>query len=282
MKILSGKLALVTGAASGIGEATAKALAKEGARLVLCDVDEANLDRVARELGEHCVLSKRVDVASREGMKAFADEIHAKFSALDILVNNAGVGLAGGLLDTSLEDWDWVLGVNLFGTIHGCHYFVPAMVEAMRHGDTRKGRAQARQIVNVSSVLGFYGVKNVIGYVTSKFGVFGLSESLRAELAPFGIGVSTVCPAIIRTNIISKTRMRTKGDAAATQKRVASIYDRRNFPPERVANAIVSAIRNDHAVVPVAPEAWGLYALKRLVPSLLGAADARFDWLGRK
>lgn len=280
MNNLSGKLGLVTGAASGIGEATAKALARRKMRLILCDVDEENLDRVARELGDRCVLVKRVDVSSREEMQKFAGEVEAEFSALDLLVNNAGVGLSGGLLDTELEDWDWVLGVNLFGVIHGCHFFAPAMVEAAKKEGYRRGKP-TRQIVNISSVLGFYGAKNVIGYVTSKFGVLGLSESLRAELAPHGIGVSTVCPGMIRTNIIQKTRMRTSGDAAAERKFVASIFDRRNFPPEKVADAIVEAIRQDRAVVPVSPEAWSLYSLKRFVPALLGAADARFNWSGR-
>ena len=123
---------LVTGAASGIGKQTALAFARRGASLAVCDVDESGLSAVAREIsdlgGE--VLTKRVDVGDRKDMEAFAADVHARFGALSILVNNAGVGLGGLFLDTTLEDWDWVTRINLLGVVHGCHFFLPAMIEA--------------------------------------------------------------------------------------------------------------------------------------------------------
>lgn len=253
---LEGKLALVTGAASGIGRETARALARKGCQLVVVDVDEVGLASLARELGGAVRLSRRVDVSQASEVQALADEVHARAPALDVLVNNAGVGLAGGMLDTRLEDWEWVLRINLWGVIHGCHVFVPPMV-ARRSG----------HVVNVSSALGYFATGQTAGYATSKFAVFGLSESLRAELGPHGIGVSTICPGIVNTPIVRTGRYRGTDEAQARE-RVGRDYARRGYGPERVASVVVDAIERDRGVVPVTPEAWGLWALSRAAPSL--------------
>jgi NAD(P)-dependent dehydrogenase (short-subunit alcohol dehydrogenase family) len=264
MRELVGKTALVTGAAGGIGRATAQALAREGARVVICDVNQAALGVVATSLADACLRARRVDVSDRVAMRGFADEVHELVPALDILVNNAGVGLQGGLLVTSLDDWDWILSINLGGVIHGCHFFVPRMVE----------RGQGGHVVNMASALGLLGAPDVLGYATSKFGVCGLSESIRAELAPHRIGVSTICPGMIDTSIIANARFAAGVDANVRnqrlRKRARQIYKMRSYGPERVAHAIVDAIRNDRAVVPVAPEAWALYYVKRFFPALSG------------
>ena len=269
---LAGKRALVTGAASGIGRATALALADQGAELFLCDVNEAGLRDVEREVGarSRCLLARCVDVASRDRMRAFADEVHALVPALDVLVNNAGVGLSGGILTTTLDDWDWVLSINLKGVVHGCHFFVPKMVE----------RGQGGYVVNVSSMAGYFGAPDMLGYVTSKFGVFGLSESLREELRPHGIGVAVICPGIVDTDIIRTTRMRTAPglDPERVRARVSTLYQKRNFTPARVAEAVVRAVRSGREVVPVTAEAWVFYLTSRLVPALghrLGALMSR-------
>ena len=196
MKKLDGKLALVTGAGSGIGRATANALAREGMRVVVCDVDQARVDDVARELGARCVLARKVDVADRAAMRAFADEVHAIEPALDVLVNNAGVAVGGGILDTTVENWDWLMGINLGGVFNGCHVFAPAMA-AQRRG----------HIVNVSSMFGYFAPPGVMAYAASKFGVLGMSLSMRAELAEHGVGVSAICPGMIATNIIHGSRL---------------------------------------------------------------------------
>jgi NAD(P)-dependent dehydrogenase (short-subunit alcohol dehydrogenase family) len=263
MRDLKGKTALVTGAASGIGRATAKALAAHGALVVVCDVNEAGIAALAAELGASCLLARRVDVSDRAAMAAFADEVHRLVPAVDVLVNNAGVGLQGGLLGTSLDDWDWVMKINVGGVIHGCHFFVPKMVEQGIRG----------HVVNVSSVLGVFGAPDVIGYATSKFAVFGLSESLRAELAAKKIGVSTICPGMIDTGIIASTRFagveaKNAERSAGVRGKIDKLFKLRRYKAEKVAAAIVDAIRRDRPVVPVAPEAWALYLLNRYLPGL--------------
>jgi NAD(P)-dependent dehydrogenase (short-subunit alcohol dehydrogenase family) len=261
MKTLRDKVAVVTGAASGIGRATALAFARERCKLVLCDRDEQGLHAVEREVAPHVdhVEWHRVDVASRDAMRAFADDVHGRFAAVDVLVNNAGVGQSGGMLDTSLEDWEWTLGVNLWGVIHGCHFFVPKMVEAGKGG----------HVVNVSSVFGIFAPPGSIAYCTSKFGVFGLSESLRAELHPHGIGVSTICPGMIDTNIV-KTGRYTEATASRRDE-VVRTFEQRGHSPDVVARAILSAVKHNRAVVPAAPEAWAVWYAKRFLPGPVAA-----------
>ena len=129
-----GAVVLITGAAEGIGRATALAFAAHGARLWLVDVDEPGLERTAGEArgAGAGTTARRVDVSDAPAMDALAAEVHAEHGALDVLVNNAGVGLAGGFLDTELADWKWILDVNLWGVIHGCRAFVPRMKERGR------------------------------------------------------------------------------------------------------------------------------------------------------
>ena len=267
---LTGQTALVTGAGSGIGRATALALAAAGVRLVLCDREAVTLAETRTLLPDPaaCLFIHVADVADRTAMAALAAAVHDRVPALDILVNNAGVGLTGGILHTTLDDWDWVLRINLGGVIHGCHFFLPAMIQA--------GRGH---VVNVSSALGYWAAPQMLGYATSKFAVIGLSESLRAELAPLGIGVSVICPGLIDTRILAGTRLRGDGDPEATRAHVSTLYRQRRFPPERVAAAILTAIRRNRAVVPVSPEAWLLYYLKRFLPGLSGPLGR---WLSRR
>lgn len=258
---LRGRTALVTGAGSGIGRATALAFARRGADLVVCDVNEAGLgetEREARALGRE-VLSRRVDVASRDEMRAFAEAVHARVGAVDILMNNAGVGLGGGFLHTSLEDWDWIVGINQMGVIHGCHFFVPPMVARGRGGC----------VVNVSSAAGYVAVEALSAYCTTKFAVLGLSEALRDELAPHGIHVVTVCPGIINTPITTSSRLVGPEATDEARRRMVDVYRRRNYGPERVAENILRAIQRRRAVAPISPEAWAMYYLKRLVPGLV-------------
>jgi NAD(P)-dependent dehydrogenase (short-subunit alcohol dehydrogenase family) len=264
MQRLRGGLALVTGAGSGIGRATALALARAGMRVVVCDRDAAALDEITRALGDACAMREVVDVGDREAMRAFADRVHAIAPSVDVLVNNAGVAHVGRMIDTPLADWDHVLRVNLGGTIHGCHFFVPNMVAA------KKGH-----VVNVASMVALVALPGVIAYATSKFAVLGMSEAMRAELAPHGVGVSAICPGVIRTNITRA--MRLSGSLAAHR----GVFDRWGpsfgHDPDTVARAIVRSIGRG-GTVPVTIESHALHWLKRTSPraaSLLTATMAR-------
>lgn len=254
----AGKKILVTGAGSGIGRATAFLLAENRAHLILCDLNAEAVARTAA-LAEGLGASTEthvVDVSDWDDMQALADKVHKAHGALDILVNNAGVGLGGSFLSTPVEDWHWVLGINLMGVVHGCKLFLPAMIER-GHG----------HVVNTASMAGYYAAPDMTAYSASKHAVMGLSESLRAEMAEHGIGVSAICPGIINTNIVSAGRM--NGATGAAQGKIAELYRRRNYGPELVAEAIVSAIENNRAVTPVSPEAWLMYGAKRFAPGLL-------------
>jgi NAD(P)-dependent dehydrogenase (short-subunit alcohol dehydrogenase family) len=268
---LGGKTALVTGAASGIGKATALAFAERGADLFLCDVNEEGLKQTegaAQALGRR-VWTRRVDVASPEEMESFADAVHREVEAVDILMNNAGVGLGASLQESRLEDWRWIIGINLWGVIHGLHYFVPKMVERGRGG----------HVVNVSSAAGYIASEPLIAYSTTKFAVLGLSEGLYEELRPHGIGVTAVCPGIINTPIVETGRFRGRSADPELRRRGAEFYRRRNYTPERVAKNVLKAIQKNRRVAPISPEAWVMYYLKRLAP---GPTYAAMRWMAAR
>jgi len=269
---LAGRTALVTGAASGIGRATALELARRGADLALCDIDAAGLaatEREARALGRP-VLAQRVDVADAAQMQAFAEAVHARVPAVDLLINNAGVAIAGGFLDTSVADWEWILGVNLRGVVLGCHAFVPAMVRRSREaGRGAAGRGDAGHVVIVASAAGFAASQALAAYCTTKFALLGLAESLADELRGEGIGVSAICPGLIDTPITRSARLRGPYDRPEVRERMVAGYRRRGYGPERVAVKMLEAVAAGRLVAPVSPEAWALYYLKRFAPGLL-------------
>ena len=255
---MDGKLALITGAGSGIGRETALLCARRGANLAICDLNSAGLaetEAEARRLGSD-VLASTVDVSDREQMLAFAAAVHDRVDAVDLLVNNAGVGLGATFLETPLEDWEWIVPINLMGVVHGCHMFVPAMVERGRGG----------HVVNLSSAAGYFANPSLAAYSATKFAVRGLSEALRTELRPAGIGVSAVCPGLINTPITRNSRLR--GGAVGQRERIVRLYERRNYGPDRVAQRILDAVQRNRAVMPVSGEAWVMWWLSRFTPSL--------------
>jgi NAD(P)-dependent dehydrogenase (short-subunit alcohol dehydrogenase family)/pimeloyl-ACP methyl ester carboxylesterase len=266
-----GRLVLVTGAGSGIGRATALAFAESGARVVAVDRDAeaaARTAELARLLGAPETWVEPVDVTDEQAMEKLAEKVATEYGVVDVLVNNAGIGLSGSFFDTTPEDWKKVLDVNLWGVIHGCRLFGKQMAE----------RGQGGHIVNIASAAAYQPSKALPAYSTSKAAVLMLSECLRAELAGQGIGVSAICPGFVNTNITTTARF-TGVDAeeqARRQKRTARLYGLRNYPPEKVASAILRVVVRNQAVAPVTPEARGARLMSRFMPGALRAL-ARMD-----
>ncbi|MFF8394704.1 SDR family oxidoreductase [Streptomyces sp. NPDC016172] len=259
-----GQLVLVTGAGSGIGRATALAFAEAGARVVAVDRNAEAAARTAescRLLGAPEAWAETVDVSDEQAMEKLAEKVTTEYGVVDVLVNNAGIGLSGSFFDTTPEDWKKVLDVNLWGVIHGCRLLGRRMAE----------RGQGGHIVNVASAAAYLPSRALPAYSTSKAAVLMLSECLRAELAGQGIGVTAVCPGIVNTAITSTAHF--AGVDALEEKRLqkhtARLYGLRNYPPEKVARAILRAVTRNEAVVPVTPEARGARWLSRWAPGAL-------------
>lgn len=258
MKSFKDKVAVVTGGGSGIGRALALALAEQGCHLALADISSENLkesQQLAERLGVNCSVHC-VDVGNAEAMSAFAEEVVDSHGQVNLLFNNAGITLQKTFANHSLEDWQRILGVNVWGVIHGCKYFLPHLLKT--------GEAH---IVNLSSMAGFMGLPNQSSYCATKSAVQGLSESLWAELAGQGVGVTSVHPGAIRTNIIQSTLAESDNPKVA-QKNLEMVA-RMGMPPEKAAQIILRAVKKRQLRVRVGKDAVLLDWLKRMMPSLI-------------
>jgi NAD(P)-dependent dehydrogenase (short-subunit alcohol dehydrogenase family) len=207
MKELKGRVAVVTGAASGFGRAFAVACAAEGARVVLADVDEKGMLETAGLLPQGSEsLVVRCDVTRADNLEALAAQTYQRFGGAHVLFNNAGVAVCGPAWTATLEDWKWVLDINLMGVVHGIRAFVPRMLAAGEPG----------HVVNTASVAGLLSLPGSAVYCVSKHAVVTLSECLRHDLrvAQSAIGVSVLCPAFVQTGIFESARNRPKELAA--------------------------------------------------------------------
>ncbi|HSV37590.1 MAG TPA: SDR family oxidoreductase, partial [Nocardioidaceae bacterium] len=266
------RLVVVTGGGSGIGRETALAFAREGAEVVVCDRNLASAKETSALVSELGAESHAyaVDVSDEAAMTAFAEKVMAKHGVPDVLVNNAGIGQAGAFLNTTSEEFQRVLDINLNGVVYGCRAFAPAMV----------ARGEGGQIVNLSSLAAFSPQRAMGAYATSKAAVLMFSECLRAELAHTGIGVTAVCPGVVNTNIVATTQFTgvSAEDEAAKQARFDAVYQRRNYGPDKVAKQIVKGVLKDKPLLPVTPESYQGYYMQRLAPGLV-RRFARLDVL---
>lgn len=268
MPHLAGKNVVITGAAAGIGRATALAFAASGAHLFVSDIDLERLAPVVaavRALGVQCH-PFAADVSSETSMRLFAEGVHAIVPAADILVNNAGVAWLGAFMDSPLSSWKRIMDINLMGVVHGCHFFLPNMRSA----------GHPCHVLNVASLAGIAPAPNMSAYAASKHAVMGLCDALTLELDYTPITISAVCPGIIDTDITHSPHA--PGISRGQMDKLQAYYRLHGVGPEVVASAMVAAVRKGHSLVLTGPYAKLMYHLKRVSRALvriLTLADAR-------
>ncbi|WP_435278670.1 SDR family NAD(P)-dependent oxidoreductase [Rhodococcus yananensis] len=277
---LTGTLVVVTGGASGIGRASARAFSAAGAIVVVADKDLDGaletvhlIDNPDSAGGSTAVFgggahAYELDVADEAQVREFAKTVRSRHGIPDVLVNNAGFGVIGAFVDTPQSVFEDVMNTNFWGAVYGCRSFATQMVE----------RGTGGHIVNVSSAAAFMTQRNLTAYSTSKAAVFMLSECLRAELIEHGIGVTVVCPDLVNTNLTRNSEYvaPSREKRAARRERALSLHRRLHVEPERVADAIVSAVRHNRPIVTVAPGAKARKWLSRLAPRVV-RVGSRFD-----
>ena len=258
MKSFQGKVAVVTGAASGIGRALSLQLAQEGARLALSDVDTEGLAQtatLARARGAQ-VHEQRLDVADREAVVAYAETVAEHYGAVHLLVNNAGIALTGDVQDMTFKDVDRIIDVDFWGVVHGTMAFLPHLL-ASGEGT----------LVNISSLFGLIGMPGQSAYNAAKFAVRGFTESLRQEMLISGQPVTVTCvhPGGIKTNIVRNSTAVGGHDAAA----LSALFDAKlaRTTPERAAEVILAGARKGKARVLIGADAKALDVLQRVTGS---------------
>jgi len=259
MRDLDGKVAVVTGSASGIGRAVATRFAQAGMRVVLADIEEGALTKTAASMTEagHTVLPVVTDVSSFDSVEALAKQAVAHFGAVHLVHNNAGVGVGGFIWQASEEDWKWVLGVNLWGVINGVRAFVPVMID----------QGEPAHVVNTASMAGLISVPFLGPYNVSKHGVVTLSETLQRELQIVGapIRVSVLCPGVVQTNIFESQRNRPENLRGEGSQGFEALMQNGADPgalgafgqviaPEAVADDVHDAVVNDRFYILTHPE----------------------------
>lgn len=265
MKELKNKVAVVTGAGSGIGRALAKELAIRGCRLALSDVNEAGLKETAASCGAGDVKTYRLDVSDRDAIYAHADAVANDFGEVNLVINNAGVALSATVREMTDADFKWIMDIDFWGVAHGTRAFLPHLI-ASGNG----------HVVNISSVFGLIGVPKQSAYNAAKFAVRGFTEALRQEmkLEQQSVAVSCVHPGGIRTNIANAARMGKSENADAQRKGFDKLAV---TTPEKAAKTIVKGILKDESRILVGPDAWGIDVINRLLGSAYQPLVERFS-----
>ena len=251
MPLVDSARAIVTGAGSGLGRAFCLEVARRGGRVLCADIDEAAARRTAAEIGDAAVAA-RADVARIEEVEALATQAETLWGGVDLVINNAGVAVGGPVGEVPLDDWRWIVGVNFWGVVHGCHVFAP-----------RLRRQRRGHIINVASAAGLLSPPGMAPYNATKAAVVALSETLRGELGDSGVGVTVLCPTFFRTNIASNGRAVDRKQMAVVEKLMSAS----KIQADDVARfALDAAGRDELYALPHADGRW-MWRLKRWVPS---------------
>ena len=271
MREFVGKAAFVTGGASGIGLALGHAFAEAGCKVMLADIEKTALDAALASLSGVGPEIRGIvcDVADPASVDAAAEATFSAFGKVHILCNNAGVGARGGIDHIALDNWRWVLDINLMGVVNGVRAFLPHM----------RAHGEGGHIVNTASIAGMVNSRQGFApYPATKFAVVGMSEGLAKEVKPLGIGVSILCPGFVRTNILESARNRPEHYGPGTPIDTAHpLYARfaeqvrTGMDPAEVARRVMAAIRNDELYVFTHPDARG--AVEERFQAILGAFD---------
>jgi short-subunit dehydrogenase len=258
MAFLSGGIAVVTGAGSGIGRALAKQLAAAGCGLALADVDEKSLVETAAMLpGKGAGVSTHVlDVADEAGVSAFAEDVKSRHGRVTLLINNAGVALHGTFEELSLDDLRWLMGINFWGTVYGVTYFLPILKQQRR-----------AHIVNLSSVFGIVAPAGQTAYAASKFAVRGFTEALRHELDGSSVFVSCVHPGGIRTPIAERGRLGTNAPKTRKNESVSRLAQLAKTSPENAAARILRGVERREPRILIGFDALQIDVMQRLRPA---------------
>ncbi|MCU1254870.1 MAG: hypothetical protein JWM83_1169, partial [Candidatus Angelobacter sp.] len=266
MRDIKGAVAVVTGAASGIGRALAVDLAKLGAQLALADVNTAGVEETHALLGNATARTYTVDVSKASAVEGFAHAVERDFGRASLLINNAGVALMGTFAEVSLEEMEWLIGINFWGVVHGCKFFLPLL---QRETDAH--------IVNLSSIFGLIGPPGQTAYAASKFAIRGFSESLREELrATSAIKVTSVHPAGIATPIANRARAG-RGITAAVRQEAEEYFKKvALITPQEASSVIIKGVLANKNRVLIGSDAYRIDRIQRLFPARASAMFASF------